>query len=191
MGLLGALLEHVEAGARIRMVWTLQVPRESGGTTLDDVVIHDDDPTENDVRSVIDAGEREVWAYNVSLAEPGKLEVGQYQFVVANPDGLFYTATTGNYFYNSTGSYQADPQECFVNHQLYVRVGGYWIEASNLAYIGKIESIKYHDTGRADGVRPLSATIITRNSGISEILKYIFTEEDGDDVDTGINIYLP
>ena len=64
-----ALQDH----ARIRQVWKIHVPRAAGSTTFDAVTIHDDDSSTN---RVTDAGMRECFAYNVSLRDPGKLEVG-------------------------------------------------------------------------------------------------------------------
>ena len=123
----------IAAGAPVRQFWRIYTPTASGNAPVTAVVVHDDaDSTTR--KYVVDPGRRKVSAYNVSMASPGSLAAGTYSITCANDDGMFYTATSGNFFYNSTGAtYQADPQECHLEHILYVWSAGAWSEIFKLS----------------------------------------------------------
>ena len=163
-----------------RQAFAISVPRASGSSTFDAGTIHDD---MNGPYCVIDANSRDVEGYNQSLAVAGNLTSGMYRFAVGNSDGMFYPATAGNWFYNSTGSYQATPSECQFLHNVYVKMGSSWSLLNMVAYSGKIQSVEYDDN-------KMEAVIEVR-SYAAEALEYVYTEDDGTDEDTGMNVTWP
>lgn len=193
MGLLTtAQSTAIAAGARMRQVWKIHVPRASGSTTFDAVTIHDDDST---TRRVTDPGSREVFGYNISFREEGKLEAGSYDIVVDNAGAYFCPEMTGNVFYNSTGSYQATPTECDLEHEVYVwdaaASPAAWSELTMANYRGQILTVEYEDLADPDGAIADMATISTQSRAVQSALDYRWTVDDGDDDDTGFNITGP
>lgn len=190
MGLLSAAqITAITAGARVRQVFKIYTPRASGSSTFDAVTIHDDDPS-NPTRRCLKAGRREVTGYNISLAVPGKLEAGTYAPEFDNSDAYFCPEYATNVFYNSTGSYQADPQECDLEHKVYVWDAATpgWSELTMVAYRGRIEDVQYEQAG-ASGLAGASAVIVCKSlAALSSVLDYCWTEDDGETIDTGTNI---
>jgi len=192
MGLLTAgQLAAIEGGARVRQVWKIITPDQADkdSATWTTYTIHDDAGSE---KCVTDAGKRKVTGYNISMAVPGELRVGDYSITVSNPDGLFYVDQYPGYFWGTDGissSYYADPQECLLRHEVYVMVDGAWSEITAVRYIGRIVDITYDDGGNHDGAQPGTATISSENNLVTELLRYEWTEDDGDDTDTTINLY--
>lgn len=188
MGLLtAAQITAIAAGARMRQVWKIHVPRASGSTTFDAVTIHDDDGTQ---RRVVDPGSREVFGYNISFKEEGKLEAGSYDIVVDNIGAYFCPELAGNVFYNATGSYQSTPTECDLEHEVYVwdAVAGAWSELTMVNYRGQIMLVEYEDLADPDSVIADRATISTQSRSVQSVLDYQWTVADGDDDDTGFDI---
>ena len=187
MGLLGYALPSIKAGQRIEQKWQILAPQSAGSATFQTTTIHDDGTT---TKCVTDAGSRKVTAFNVSLAEPGKLSIGRYSFVVDNTSGMAHPTTSGNWFYNSTGAYQAQPQECLVKHFVYV-IDITTLNRTELTcvrYYGRIIDVEYDDGGRPGEAVPGTATIVSE-SGLAQAMRYKWSLADGDDVDTGRNIY--
>lgn len=180
MGLLTADQKTaIDTKSVYRQVWIIHVPRASGSSTTDDVKIHDDD---GGPLSVIDAHQYDVEGHNQSLANAGGLTTGMYRFDVKNADGLFNASVggAGQYFYNTTGSYAAMPPECKLSHYVYIRVAGAWNELTMLAFEGVIQSVEYDDNKKT--------AVIEAKSEIAIVLEYVFTEDDGVEEDTGMNV---
>lgn len=168
----------IAAGAPTRQVWQIVVPTASGaGITGGEVhTVHDDASGPHLVTS---SGDYTVSGYNVSMASRGRMSSGMYIFRVDNADGLFYPATSSNYWYNSGDTYQAQPVECYVKHYLYVLVDGAWSEL--IEYIGRIRQIDYDDAEN-------TATI----EGYTEAVEFLsnpWTDEDGTEYTTGMEVY--
>lgn len=194
MGLLtAAQITAIAAGARIRQVWKIHVPRASGSATFDATTIHDDDDT--NTKRVTDPGSREVFGYNISFREEGKLEAGSYDIVVDNAGAYFCPEKSGNVFYNSTGSYQAVVTECDLEHKVYVwdaaASPAAWSELTMVNYRGQIMTIEYEDLATPSAVIGEHATISTQSRAVREALEYVWTDDDGDDDDTGFDITGP
>ena len=189
MALLSApQIAAIAAKAPLRQFWRIYTPTASGNDPTTAVVVHDD--ADSSTRKyVVDPGKRKVTAYNVSMASPGTLAAGTYSITCANDDGMFYTATVGNFFFNATGgTYQAMPQECHLEHILYIWSVGAWSEI--LSYRGRITEVEYRDVANVDGPTGATVDIKTEQVGISELLREAWTVEDGDSVDTGLNIIV-
>jgi hypothetical protein len=183
--LTAAQIAAIASGAPVRQVWKIYVPWSAISTFWDTITIHDDDGAET---CVTDPGRRKVTAYNVSMAKPGTLAAGTYSITCANDDGMFYKATSGNHFYSTTGTYQADPQECHLEHTLYVWSAGAWSEL--LQYRGRITGAEYRDIAGVDGPHGATVDINTEQLGVSELLRESWDYEDGDSIDTGVNVDL-
>lgn len=200
MGLLtAAALTAIQSGARIRQVWKIKVPYTLPlieATSFTTHAIHDDDGSE---KSVTDPGEISTTAYNVSLADPGELSAGSYSIVVDNSGGEFYTQhdwasgqSTSNYFYTDQGTSTdtwRSPQECYLQHLMYVwdESTGAWVEIYD--YTGVIVDVEYTESANSDGATGADCRISTE-SAVVGILRYVFTEDDGDTTDTGQTITL-
>lgn len=178
MGRLSAdTIAAIAAGATTRQTFTIYAPASAGSATLASTLIHDD--LAGPVR-VIDAGQYEVEGYNVSMAEPGRLTSGLYSFAVDNSDNLFDIATGGNYWYNGTASYQADPVECFVQHVLKVLVDGTWTDV--LTYYGKVTDVDYDDSARTATISSIAIA--------ATLLEQRWSESDAEEQDSGLDLYL-
>ena len=167
----------IDAGAPARQYWNIYVPAAAGSATLASVKISDD--LAGPYR-VVDAGKYEVEGYNVSMAVPGKLTSGLYSFTVRNDDNLFDVATSGNFWYNGTASYQADPVECYVDHVLMVLVDGTWTQV--LSYYGKVVDVEYDDSRH-------TATIMSVALAAS-MLEQRWSESDAEEQDSGMDLVL-
>ena len=169
----------IASGAPFRQTFEIGTPRASGSSTFDYATVHD---CASGPICVTNAGRRTVEAYNVSFAEPGRLSSGLYVFQASNADGKWYTQTTSNHWYNSTGTYQALPKECLVRHKVYVLDSGSWSELSCLAYVGRVIDCEYDDT--ADMAEISSEAVVL------SALRVEFKEEDSNSTDTGMNVSL-
>ena len=188
MALLSApQIAAIAAEAPLRQFWRIYTPTASGNDPTTAVVVHDD--ADSSTRKyVVDPGKRKVSAYNVSMKKPGALSAGAYSITCANDDGMFYTATVGNFFFNATGgTYQAAPQECHPEYILYVWSAGAWSEL--LSYRGRITEVEYRDVADMDGPTGATVDIKTEQVGVSKFLRDVWTADDGDDTDTTINVY--
>ncbi|RKZ11817.1 hypothetical protein DRQ53_15560 [bacterium] len=165
-----------------RQVWIIHVPRSSGSSTTDNVTIHDDDGGPD---TVLDPNQYDVEGYNQSLAVPGNLTSGMYRFTVRNSDGKFNASvgSAGQYFYNTTGTYAAMPSECKLSHYSYVRVAGSWSELTMSAHESVIQSVEYDDNKKTAVIEVKAASALA--------LEYVFTEDDGTEEDTGMNVTWP
>lgn len=199
MGLLaGGTLTAILANRGFRQRWSINVPQNANRLTFNAVIFDDYDNIENDASSVIDAGSREVNAFNVSMQKPGKFGVGGYKFVVRNDDSLWSPNAATNLFQNSSTAYQATPQECEIIHQAYTLNPilesprrGSWIEITEIKYVGRIVRIRSKDTANAiNEPKGKQATVHTEQEAVATLLRRVFTEDDGDAVDTGVNIIL-
>ena len=181
MGLLtAAQLTAIEGTPLYRRGWRIHVPRAAGSATFDTVVIHDDDGPGSCVEN---AGSREVEATNQSLAEPGRLTRGLYRIAVSNEGGAFYTSSIGNHFYNTTGTYQADPVECRLQHQVYVLAAGAWDELDMVAYTGLIQGVEYDDNQNSVTIEAVALAAVA--------LEYKWSESDGVLTETGMDVTWP
>lgn len=197
MGLLSTTaLSAIQSGAKIRQVWKIRVPHSlplAEATIFSTYTIHDDD---GDEKCVIDPGSISTSAYNVSFVEKGTLDAGSYAIEVDNYSGNFYSQhdwTVGqsyqNYFYADLGSSEVwrSPQECQLQHLMYVKTSSGWEEI--YSYIGTIVDVEYTESAGPSG--PVGATaIIDTESAAAAVLRYVFSAEDGDTVDTGEDVYL-
>lgn len=164
----------ITAGLPTRQTWSIYVPRSSGSSTFDAVTIHDDD---GGPRCVQKAGRYVVEGFNVSMQRPGRLSTGLYRFVVDNSDSAFSPEAATNHWYNSTGSYQAYPVECHVEHKLYVLAAGSW--STLVSYRGIVQDVQYDEHKREATIeaRALAAVGLERK----------FTVDDAVEEDTGVN----
>ncbi len=183
MGLLSSAQRAAIADRPLyRQRWQLGVPDGPGGD-LTWTVIHDD--LFGDKR-VVRNGSRETSAYNQSLVSPGKMPTGLYRFEVANGDGLFYTTTDGNYWYESAADYQANPQECYVKHQVYVKVASTdtpetdWSLLDMVEYTGRVIEIEQNDGDRTMTITSIAAAVM--------FLQGAWSEADGHAIDTGLSV---
>jgi len=190
VGLLASTTQDaIAAGNKIRQRWTILVPVVAGSSTFTENVIHDDD---GDQRTVIDAGRRRNTAYNVSIVVPGEMSASSYEFVVDNSSGRFYSDVVDGYFYSNWGGlmYKADPRECRVKHEVFVDVGGSWVELPCSPWIGQITDVIYEDTYSADGTpQPVSATIISEGL-LGTILRQPWTSDHTHE-DNALASYTP
>ncbi len=168
------------ANARHRQVWTLYVPQASGSATFDAVTLHDDDSA---TKRVVDPGSREVYGFNVGRMEVGRFEVGEYTMVLDNTDNLLKPLTTTSLFTNPTTAYQAMPQECDLEHKVYLWVNNAW--ALLLTYLGRIRDIEYEDSAFLGVATGGLATITSYSKALSDVLDHVWGDADGDDSDTG------
>lgn len=178
MGLLTA--DQKTAMASERPLYALRVdiyvPASYGGTPTLGVnnLIHAD---RSGIYSVVDAGRVSVEGYNLSLAEPGRLTSGHYAITVDNSSGKFYPTTSGNWFYNSSASYQADPIACWLSRNFYIRLAsGTWSELTMLQYIGKILTVTFDDDRQQATIETVGLTV--------DKLKRAWRETDGATYDT-------
>ena len=192
MGLLGTYqMNGILAGNRIRQRWRILHPTDSTHAVYNWATIHDDDDSQ--YRCVIDPGKRKVSGYNISMAVPGELRVGDYSITVDNSSGFFYPGTTDSHWsftHDIYPDYLADPQECLLQHNVYVWLDGAFREIYPAAYTGRVVDVIYNDGGTHDGAQPGTATITTENNIVSEILRREWVEDDGDDDVTLTNIYM-
>ena len=179
MGLLSA--DEVTAIATkkpvYRQAWAILVPRASGSTTLDAGTIHDD---LNGPECVVEPNTRDVEGYNQSMAVAGNLTSGMYRFTVKNPDGMFYPSTVNNWFYNSTGTYQASPAECQLLHNMYVKTGTTWSLLGMVAYGGKIQSVEYDDNKKTAVIEVVAEVV--------RLLSSQWKDSDGAEYESGIDV---
>jgi hypothetical protein len=178
------------AGNRIRQRWRIHVPTSSAHSTYYYHNIHDDDNA--DEKSVVDAGKRIVTGYNVSMSAPGKLSVGDYTITVENSSGRFYPGTADSFWsftHVSYPDYYADPLECLLGHSVWVWYDGEWRSIYSAEYLGRVTDVIFADGGTHDGAQAGTVTITSENQIVSDLLRYEWVEEDGDDADTGFNIY--
>ena len=178
MGLLSANEKTAIQGEPVyRHIWKILVPQAAGSGTVQSNTIHDD--VDGPI-CVTDPGEYAVEGVNQSLGVPGNMTSGMYRFEVANGDGLFYTATSGNWFYNTTGSYQADPIECDLQHIIYVKIAdGSWSLLEMLSYEGKIQDIEYNDNTRT--------AVIEAKAIAAVAMDYEWVNDDGIETETSMN----
>lgn len=184
MGLLtGTQYDAIADGRPLyRQRWLIGVPDGAGGD-ITWTVVHDDLAGPH---RVVDAGSRETMAYNLSLANPGRMPAGLYRFVVANGDGLFYPTTSANYWYESVADYQATPQECYVHHQVYVRVARTdnpavdWSLLEMCEYLGRVVEIEQDDVRQTMTITSVSAAVAFLNG--------TWSEADGHAIDTGMTV---
>jgi hypothetical protein len=170
-----AQLDAIEAGQPTRQAWDIQTPASSGSGSFTATSIHDDD---GGPFLVVDAGKYEVEGWNVSFASPGKMPTGLYRFTVDNGDSKFSPETTGNYWYDTGGTYQAMPIECRTAHSVKIKLlDGTWSEI--LYYVGEVLDVQYDDVKK-------TATIEARAMAAG-FLEYKFTADDGTEEDTGAN----
>lgn len=168
----------IVAGQPVEQDWTVSTPRASGSSTFDDTTLHSD--TGGPYR-VIDAGQYTVEGYNVSMAEPGRLTSGLYRFTVDNGDGYLSPESTTNVWYNSSGTYQAMPVECKLTHRLRIKeLDGTWTEL--LSYIGQVQDVQFNEAQGTAVVECKSLTAVA--------LEAIWTDEDGVEQDTGLNVIV-
>jgi hypothetical protein len=178
------------AGCRVRQTWKVVVPTAADHASYDVNLIHDDDDSAQ--QTVTDPGKRLVAGFNISMAVEGELRPGDYSFTVGNGDGKFYPGTTTSHWtYDDLvgGYYYAKPRECIIRHQVYAWVDGAWEELLFLRYEGRVKDVQYSDGGHVDEAKPGTCTINTENNAVSEILRYEWTDDDGDETDTGRNLY--
>ena len=167
----------IAAGAAIRQVFKLYLPHASGEAATHEVLLHDDAAG---LLRVTNAGRRTVEAYNVSMAEPGRLGIASYTIECDNSDGLLspYAAVT---VWDDSG-YLADPKECLLKHQVYVLVAGAWSEITGVAYTGKVGEPRYDVVAKT--------CEITSEAMVKSQLEQAWSEEDGETFDTGLDIHV-
>jgi hypothetical protein len=169
----------IASGPRYKQVWTVYVPQTVGSTTYDALTLDDSVNGVGGIHGrVIDAGQRIVEGYNQSLAEPGRLSNGLYRIVCDNSDNLMYS-----YFWTSTTPYVATPVECDLKHQVYVWSAGAWSELTCVQYRGRIQSVEYDDDKETATVEAVALAM--------KVLEYVFTEDDGEEEDTGMDVTWP
>ena len=112
----------ISNGNPIRQYWSIWTPGSNAPTWASgysENAIHGGSSSGESAVApvVIDAGSRTQTAYNVALRDLGDLDAGEYTITVDVSNGKFNSAA-GGYFRN--GSYEADPQQCILEHQVYV-----------------------------------------------------------------------
>jgi hypothetical protein len=190
VGLLtAAQLSAIQSGARVRQVWKIHAPKSSDHNTYLTQTIHDD---YGSLQTVVDAGKRVVSGYNVSMSEPGELKVGDYTITVDNSSRRFYPGIYDGFFDPSAVApvYYPEPQECLLEHLVYVMVSGAWSELTGVSYKGRIVDIIFDEGGNHDAAQPGTATITAENNIAAEILRYEWKEDDADDDVTLTTIYM-
>ena len=172
----------IAAGAAIRQVFKLYGPTTDGGSPTVANLLHDDATS---TLRVTNAGRRTVEAYNVSMAEPGRLGIASYTIECQNADGMMSPyATSTVWSFDIGGGYVrfADPKECLLKHQVYVLVAGAWSEITGVAYICRIVDARYNVVAKT--------CEITSDAMVKVQLEQSWNEEDGETFDTGLDIYV-
>jgi hypothetical protein len=172
MGLLTALeKEAIDKGYPVRQVWKIWCPTNSSHASYDSHTIEDTGDTNIESR-VVCAGERDYNCYNLSIGNPGDLELPEYTIVLSNADGRFYPTRSDSFFKGPNTSYESLPQGCYMTHDIYV---GYHKLPSE--YIGSIISVEYEDTGNANSMTSALCTIKTEPTVLSRVLELEWDED--------------
>jgi len=66
-----------------------------------------------------------------------------------------------------------------------------WLELTPLDYTGVVKTVSFEDAATPEGGVGNRAVITCEPPVLPGLLRRLWTEEDGDAVDTGININLP
>lgn len=178
--------EYLAAGHRIRQQWSIAAPTSAGGTSLVpyqfEVMTHGDAVgAASDNNRVVRAGSRKVAVWNPHPQESSRASAPRYQIEVRNDDGYFYPGS-GSAF-NPLGIYNAAPEECFLVHSVSVATdpaGVTYTPIGFLSYTGRIIEVIYTEQSTPDGQPDGSRAVIrTEQAGAWDVLRHVFTEEDG------------
>ena len=172
----------IAAGAAIRQVFKLYGPTTDGGSPTVANLLHDDATS---TLRVTNAGRRTVEAYNVSMAEPGRLGIASYTIECQNADGMMSPyATSTVWSFDIGGGYVrfADPKECLLKHQVYVLVANAWSEITGVAYTGKVAEVRYNVAA--------GTCEVTSETYVANLLVREWTRDDGYQGDTGLDANL-
>lgn len=180
-------LAAIRAGQPVRQTWDIYVPTSSAHSAYDavplDAGLYAGGAAQGLTR-IVRAGSRKFEAWNPSPMVQNKPKAVRYSFTARNNDRFFYRAGgAGSAWYSPTGSYQAEPQECRVEHTLYVLLlTGVWSELSFLTFIGQVRALHFEDGSDAD--REPSGklcTVTTEQVGAWSVLRRPFSVNDADD----------
>lgn len=176
----------IAAGAPIAHRFELMMPVGSGLAPADWAdygVFHDDTGAVAVSPCVTDPGQIRVEAYNVSMREPGRFGIANYVFEIDNSTGRWSPYHASTWFHTEAfGTYDPDPLECWIKHQVFVKVGATWSEITGVAYTGRIIEIEYNATD--------ATATITCEAVVSELLRQTWEESDSVDVDTTLDMVL-
>lgn len=179
----------VAAGNKIRRVWDIGAPNQAWPASVYQYqVIHDDDRSQNDKTCIVRAGKIETSGFNISMKNPGQFPMAPYVFTAANNEQKFYPEVANNYFYSSTYTRQAAPQECRVRVNVYVWNGAAW-SLFDWGYQGFITSIRYEESADVDGVIG-NLCHMTCASIWHRVMTEEWTEDHGWDDDTTANVLI-
>ena len=174
----GLLIDQIKSAIltghyRVRQRYRLLIPESAAGPGTEYAkTIHNND----DVVRVIDNGVLVREAFNQTIASPGKLVPGIYQFTVENADGFFLP--DGEAWYNPTSEYQALPTECRLWHSLSVYADAAWVPLVDNSYTGKILGIEYKSLGFVHK----SATISSEIENAAKLTGKTWNEDDFDEI---------
>lgn len=179
----------IAAGNRIRRAWSIGRPNQAWPASVYHwATVHDDDTSITDRTCIVRAGKIETSGYNITMKNPGEFPMAPYSFTVANDSQLWYPEVGGNYFYSSTYTRQAAPQECRIRLRLWVWSGSAW-SFINWEYVGFVTSIRYTETANMLGMKG-NLCHMTCASVWHRVLTEEWTEDHGWDDDTTSNVLI-
>ncbi len=166
--------------ARVRQQWTLIHPISD---ILDQYTILHDGIT---IKRVVDAGSREVEAYNQTLMEPGELRIKNYSFTLENGDGYLSTNRPGSIWDQHR---MLDPIETTIDHQFFMIVDGVETELEFMRFHGSIITIDYKSTGTSKNQTVNAvARIVCNNTVISKMMQRTWSSSDGTETDLNYQV---
>jgi hypothetical protein len=169
----------ISNGNPIRQYWSIWTPGSNAPTWASgysENAIHGGSSSGESAVApvVIDAGSRTQTAYNVALRDLGDLDAGEYTITVDVSNGKF-NSDAGGYFRN--GSYEADPQQCILRHEVYVVLDdGTNTSLSN--WYGKISRFNVESFCHADGTLKQTVGSITARPVAVDTLERKITADD-------------
>lgn len=191
MGLLTAAQLAAIPGSRVRQTWSIIRPTSAGATPSSAVVMGTTDTlkTGDTKPRVIDCGRRTNSAGNVSPKVFGDISSQDYSIVLSNDSGYFYRATSGGAWWVS-GSYTAQPRECWLKHEVEVWDGDSWEHLPCSPWTGKILDVTYDDVISAvDGSSVGATATISAVGYLSALLKQPWSAEAHTQITQGIDDY--
>jgi len=164
---------------RVKQEWFFCQPPTKGDQPTSSQLIHDG----LTVKRVMDAGSREIEAYNQTVVLEGELRINNYQFTLNNYDGLFTLDRPGSIWDRGSG-WVTEPVECAIRHKVFLLVNGVWEELSFLQFFGAIIGVAYKSTGTSKGGTVNNEAIITCNNDvITKMMSRDWTHDDGTETD--------
>lgn len=179
MGRLSAsLLTAIESGAPTKQVFKRIVPTNSLHLAYTTFTFDEGAFADGSLRVVTRAGSRthEVWnPHPMAAPSPAAL---RWTFECSNADGVCHPGHAASLW--SNGAYSAKPQQCYIQHELWVKTASGWTEVTDVRFYGRVIDVSYSMTAAPDkSVRPAVAAITVEQAGAWEHLRRPWTENDG------------